>query len=158
MLGQNLPNSSTHFLKHKSVSPQILHYSLVSWHNSSAIFGLKHNRLRQKKHIKVQIFRFATDRIKTHQIAYVIFGTMSQLFFKLCITLQWPETWYFCTFSSETWYAFTNFASLFSVMIQFLWNFRAKKLYALDKTAHQGTIFKTFKCPDETSPNSSCHF
>ena len=100
VLGQNFPNSSTHFLKHKSVSPQILHYSLVSWHKSSAIFGLKHNRLRQKKHIKVQIFRFATDRIKTHQIAYVIFGTMSQLFFKLYITLQWPETWHFCTFSS----------------------------------------------------------
>ena len=47
---------------------------------------------RQKQHMKVQIFRLATARIKLHQIHYVIFGTQSQLFFKFCITLHCHET------------------------------------------------------------------
>ena len=46
---------------------------------------------RQKQHIKVQIFRLATARIKIHQIPYIIFGTQSTFFFKLCITLHCHE-------------------------------------------------------------------
>ena len=34
----------------------------------------------------------ATVRIKTNQIPYVIFGTISQFFFKLCTTLPCHET------------------------------------------------------------------
>ena len=41
---------------------------------------------------KVHISNFATARIKIHQIPQVIFGTKSQFFFKLCITLQCHET------------------------------------------------------------------
>ena len=47
---------------------------------------------RRKQHMKVQIFRLSTARIKLHQIPYVIFGTQSQLFFKFCITLHCHET------------------------------------------------------------------
>ena len=54
--------------------------------NSSVLFRLKFYMLLA--HIKVQIFRLATDRIKIHQIPHVIFGNKSQFFFKLCITLS----------------------------------------------------------------------
>ena len=54
--------------------------------NSSVLFRLKFYMLLA--HIKVQIFRLATDRIKIHQIPHVIFGNNSQFFFKLCITLS----------------------------------------------------------------------
>ena len=46
---------------------------------------------QQKWHIKVQIFRLATARIKTDQIPYIILGAKSQFFFKLYITLQCHE-------------------------------------------------------------------
>ena len=38
------------------------------------------------------IFRLVTAFIKIHQIPHIIFGTNSQFFFKLCITLQCHET------------------------------------------------------------------
>ena len=41
---------------------------------------------------KVQIFRLATVWIKICQIPHVITGNESQVFFKLCITLQCRET------------------------------------------------------------------
>ena len=59
--------------------------------NSSVLFWLK-LYYWPKYHIKVQIFRLATIRIKIRQIPHVIFGTNSQFFFKLCITLQCLET------------------------------------------------------------------
>ena len=46
-------------------------------------------------------FRFANARIKIHQILHVIFGTKSQFFFKLHITLQCHEIKLFCAFSSK---------------------------------------------------------
>ena len=52
----------------------------------------------------MQISRLATAHIKIHQIPHVIFGTKSQFFFKLCITLQFHKTQLFCTFSSKTLY------------------------------------------------------
>ena len=39
----------------------------------------------------MQIFRFSTARVKTHQISHVIFQTKSGFFFKVWITLQCHE-------------------------------------------------------------------
>ena len=47
---------------------------------------------RRKQHMKVQIFRLATGRIKLYQIPYVIFGTQSQFLFKFCIIFHCHET------------------------------------------------------------------
>ena len=47
---------------------------------------------QQKYQIEVQILRLATPRIKFHQILHVIFGTKSQFFFELYITIQRHET------------------------------------------------------------------
>ena len=47
-MGQNVPNSSCHFSKHKSVSAQILHHSSVITYNYSIFFWLKHNTLSTK--------------------------------------------------------------------------------------------------------------
>ena len=46
-----------------------------------------------------------------------------------------------------------DFASPFSVMTQFLWNFLAET-----KRTHQSTVFQTFQCSNESSPNSSRYF
>ena len=95
MLGQNSPNFSCHFSNHVSVPLQIWYHSLVLWHITPLYFFASNIiYFRQKWHIKVQIFRLATACIKTHQIPHAIFGTKSQLLFKL-----------FCTFSSKTLYA-----------------------------------------------------
>ena len=40
--------------------------------------------------------------VKNHQVSYVIFGTTSQFFLNLCITLQRHERKLFCTFLVET--------------------------------------------------------
>ena len=82
------------------VSSQILHHSSVQWHISPLyFFGSSIIYFLQKEHIKVQVFRLAT-----HQIHHVIFGIKSHVFFKLCITLQFHETWLLCTFSSKILY------------------------------------------------------
>ena len=54
---------------------------------------------------KFKIFILAKAHIKIHQIPHVIFGTKSQFFLKLCITLQCHEAQLFRTFSSKPLYA-----------------------------------------------------
>ena len=92
VLGQNSPNFSCHFSKHKSVPFQILHHFQCYDITSQYFFGSSIIYFQQKHHIKVQLFRLTTTRIKVHQIPHAIFGTKSQFFFKLCITLQSYET------------------------------------------------------------------
>ena len=54
-------------------------------HNSSLLFWLKHNILSTTvAHQSANFHRLATALIKMHQIPHLIFGTKSQLFFKLC--------------------------------------------------------------------------
>ena len=73
----------TSFFKQKvSFSSKFGSFFSVMRDHSSVLFRLKLYVL------KVQIFRLATACIKIHQIPHVIFGTKSQFFFKLCITLQ----------------------------------------------------------------------
>ena len=97
--------------------------SSVMKHNSSVLFYLK-----QKKSIKVQIFRLSSARIKIHQILYVNFETTSQLLFKFCIILH----------SSV--------------------NFKLIHFLLWIKESHQSPNFKTFECSGKNLPNSSYHF
>ena len=168
-----------------SVTLQILYPSSVLWHiKPDYFFGSKIIYFREKQHIKMQIFRLATGCNKIHQIPHVIFGTKSQVFFKLCITLQCHEAYLFCTFSSKALYAlekrssskckflytrlchfsshesfFLNFASSFSVMTHNSYEIFELKHYLLwTKWAQQSTILQTVECSNESSPNSSCYF
>ena len=71
------------------ISETISHFSR---HSPSIFFSSNITYFLAKQPIKVKIFRLATARIKTDQVPHVIFGTESQFFFKLCITLQCHET------------------------------------------------------------------
>ena len=96
----------------------LIHFSQ---HSPSTFFQLKNYILLPKQPIKVTIFRLATARIKIHQIPHVIFGTKSQFFFKLCITLQCHET---------------NSSVLFHLNLYMLWT----------KGSDQSVNFQTFDC------------
>ena len=119
-----------------SFSSNFASFFIAMKHNSSAFFHLNLFMLWTKtKHpIKVQIFRLSTACMKISQIPYVIFQATSQFYFKFCISLQCHDT-------------------------KFLWIFLTKTLqYMLwTKRAHQCTIFQTFECSNESSPNSLCH-
>ena len=140
------------------------------------------------------MFRLSTARVKNRQIPHVIFGTKSQFFFKLCITLQWHETSLFCTFSSKSLCAldkwrpvkckFSDFrllvlklteflVSFFKPRVSFLLNFASpfsvmthnsseifqpKRYNLWTKRVDQCTVFQSFECSNESSPNSSCNF
>ena len=78
----------------------------VMRHNFSVIFLLF--PFRQKELIKVQIFGTLTARMKFNRIPYAILQAMSQFSFEFCIALHCHDT-------------------------QFLWNFLAETLNALDK-------------------------
>ena len=90
-----------------SSSSNFATFFTVMTHNSYVLFfGSNIIFFRQKQHIKVHVSRLATARIKINQISGVIFGTKSQFFLKLCITLQWHEIQLFWTFSSKNVYSF----------------------------------------------------
>ena len=71
--------------------------------------------------------------MRINQIPYVIFQAKSQFSFKHCNIIQCHNTW-------------------------FLWNFRTKTVYALDKKSLLLYSFQNFGCSNECSTNSSCHF
>ena len=53
----------------------------------------------------MQIFRLSTAHVKIHQIPHAIFQTKSQFLFKVCTTLQYHDSYFFCAFLAETLYA-----------------------------------------------------
>ena len=77
-----------------SFSSQFASFFSSMANNSSVLFWLKHNISSTK-----------IAGIKIHQIPHDIFRNKSQIFFKLCITLQCHETKLFCIFSIKTLYA-----------------------------------------------------
>ena len=102
---------------------------------------------------------------KSTRFLMFIFRTKSQFFFKLCITHQCHETLLFCTFSSEILYAwdkrssskckFSDFWLIAWKLTKFCMSFFVPWV---TKIAHQFTIFQTFECSNESSPNLSCQF
>ena len=112
--GEKLPNSSCHFLNHKSVFLQILHHYSVSWKITPLyVFSSNNIYFAQKEGIKVKIFetfkcsdqnlsnslcQFWNNRSISLQILHYssfallfIFQTTSHFFFKFYITLQCHE-------------------------------------------------------------------
>ena len=92
LLGLKFMKLLTSFLKQKVSFSSSLDLFSASW-EIILLYFLSWNLICywQKQHIKVQTFRLATAHIETHQIPYLIFGTKSQFFFKLSITLQCHE-------------------------------------------------------------------
>ena len=72
--------------------------------------------------------------------------------------LAWKLTKFLMSFFKPQVNFHLNFATAFSVMTQFLWNFLTETVYALDKKSPSMYNFQTFGCSNESSPNSSCYF
>ena len=87
--------SQIHQLIFYSTSQFILKsYIALQYHDTTSLPFLDSNiiHLRQKKHIKVQIFSFLTTCMKTNQIPFVIFKATSQFSFKYSIIFQCHDT------------------------------------------------------------------
>ena len=114
-LFENLPNDLHHFWNHESFfTTQPLYFLAQTLHT-----------FYQSSLSKWKVLRFATARIKIHKIAHVIFGTKSQFFFKLCITLQCHGT---------------NSSVLFHLNLYMFWT----------KTSNESVNFQTSDCSDES--------
>ena len=99
----NLPNSSCHFSKHKSVFLQILHQSSVP-SNITPLYFFSSNIIYfgQKSQLKSKFFRFSSARVKIPQIPHVNFKMTSQFLFNFCIIPHCHDTQLFCTFYAHT--------------------------------------------------------
>ena len=84
-VNENLPNSSCHFRKHKSIFLHILHQSSVPSNITHLHFFLAQTlyTLVKGSRLKCKFFRFSSARIKICQISRVNFGSTSQFSFKL---------------------------------------------------------------------------
>ena len=87
--GENLPNSTWHFWKHKSIFLQFLYKSWVP-SNITPLYFLSSKIIYfgQKQLIKMSIFDLSSARIKICKICYGNFETTSQFFFRFFIILQ----------------------------------------------------------------------
>ena len=132
----NLPNSSCHFSKHKSVFLKILHQSSVPSNITPLyFFQLKHYILWSREPIKKQFFQI---------FEWCLSQNLSNFSCRLLNDKSIPLQILHHFFIAMTHNSSVNFR-----LIQFLlWT----------KGFHQSPNFDTFKCSDENLPNFSCHF
>ena len=100
---ESSPNSSCNFGSHRvRVSSNFA--SMFSLWKIALLyfFSLYLICFLQKYPIKIEIFKFSTARVKNHQIPNLVVQIKSQLFFKVLITLQCNERWFFCSFLAAT--------------------------------------------------------
>ena len=130
----NLPNSSCHFWKHKSVFLQILHQSSMPSNITPLyFFSSKIIYFGQRSKLRSKFFRLSSAQVKICQIPMSI--------------LKWQVN------------SSSSFASFFIVMTHnSSVNFKLMHFLLWTKGPHQSPNFDTFECSDENVPNSSCHF
>ena len=127
----DLPNSSCHFWKHKSVFLQILHQSSMPSNIAPLYFFSSHIIWSGQSQLKSNFFRFSGVWVKICHIPHVNFEMTSPFLFKFCITCHCHDI------------------RNFKLIQQFLlWT----------KGSHQSPNFVTFKCSGENLPKSSCYF
>ena len=131
--GENLPNSSCHFPRNKSVSLQIWHHSSMSWKISRLYFFSSNNIYSdQKDPIKVKLF-------ETFEcLGQKLSNSLCQVWNDKPIPLQ------ILLLSSVSW------------KITPLDFFSSNNIYFAQKEHIKMKIFETFKCSGQTSSNSSC--
>ena len=123
--GENLPNSSYNFANHKSSFLQILHHTLVS-RNIAPLYLFRSNIIcfGQKQPLKCKFLRLSSSGVKSCQILYVNFETISQFLFRFFDILQ-------CHTCNSS-------VSCSSCIF-----------YVEQKDPIENTNFATFKCSDE---------
>ena len=168
-MGQNVPNSSCHFSKHKSVSAQILHHSSVITYNYSISFWLKHNTLSTK--VAHQSANFYTCHclhknspnsschfwdqksvsLQTLHHSSVSWDVTLLCTFHLKLHMVWTKRAHqsanFQTFDCSSCFKsrvnfLSNFASPFSVMKHNTYEIFYLKHYVLDKRSTSKYIFR----------------
>ena len=131
----NLPISSSHFWKHKSVFIQILHQSSVSLNITPLyFFYLRHYILWSKEPIKEHFF--------------LDFQVLESKFVKFIMSILKRQV-----NSSSIFKSFFVVKTHNSSV-----NFKLIHLLLLTKGSHESPNFYTFKCSGENLPNSSCCF
>ena len=99
----------TQFLKIQSTRSgfiQILHHGPVSWKITPLYFLAQTSYTFDKNRPSKWNFGLFSDWVKIHQIFHVIFETVIQFYFKLCIAFQCHEREFFCAFLAGTLYDF----------------------------------------------------
>ena len=133
----NLPNSSCHSWKHKSVFLQVLHQSSVPSRITPLYFFSSNVYFGQSSQLKSNFFRFSSAWVKLPQIVNMPHMSI----------LKWQ------TNSS------TNFVLLFIVMTHnSSVNFNVIHSRLWIKRSHQSPNFETFKCSGENTSNFWSHF
>ena len=139
--GENLPNSSWHFWKHKSVFFEILQQYPVP-----------------SNIIPCKFLRFLSARVKIRQIPRVNFELTSQFLFKFCNILQ---SWHISNLYILSSYIFYvgQILHYYSVSwkITLFYFFRSCVVYFAQKGPIKVQMFEAFEYLDQNSPNS-CHF
>ena len=104
--GQKLWNFLSQFWKDKSIPPQVLYPSSVSW-NITPVYFLSTNNihfLRIKSPLKWKSLRLSRAQVKICQIPYANSETTSRFLSKFCIPLQLHEIFFLCTFLTQAIY------------------------------------------------------
>ena len=101
--GQNLSNFLCQFWNDKSIPPQVLYPSSVSW-KAIPLYFLAQTicTLLKRSPLKWKCLRLSCARVKIRQIPYANFKTTSWFLSKFCISLQFHKRLFLCTFLAQT--------------------------------------------------------
>ena len=104
LVNKNLPNSSCHFRKYKSVCLQILHQSSVQSNITLLYFFLAQTlyTLVKSNSLKLKFLRFLSAQVKIHQIPHINFELTSRILFKFCIIFPSHDGELLCKFQVHT--------------------------------------------------------
>ena len=133
--GQNLSNFLCQFWNDKLIPPQVLYPSSVSW-KTIPLYFLSQTlyTLLKSSPLKWKCLRLSSARVKFRQIPCANFETTSRFLSKFCISLQFHERLFHCTF------------------------FSSNNTYFAQKEPIKVEIFENFECSGEILLNSLCQF
>ena len=105
--GQILSNSLCQFWNEESIPLQILYLSSVSWKIIPLYFLAQTiYTLLKRSPLKWKFLRFSSARVKFCQIPSANFEMRSRFLSKFCISLQFHERLFLCTFLAQAIYTF----------------------------------------------------
>ena len=100
--GQNLSNSLCRFWNDELIPPKILYPSSVSWKIAPPFFlaQIIYTVLKRSP-LKWKFLRFSSAQVKFCQIPSANLETRSRFLSKFCISLQFHERLFLCTFLAQ---------------------------------------------------------
>ena len=125
--GQILSNSFYQFWNNKFIPLRILYLSSASWKIIPLCFlAQRIYTFPKRSSVKLQFLRLSSARVKVCQIPYANFETTSWFLSRFCISLQFHEILFLCTFLAQRIYTLLkrsvlkwNFLRLSSARVKF---------------------------------------